>query len=500
MLFGSIAGAAADCEALARLALPSARITEVKSVPAGDYNGIRNLPAFCRVAGVIAPAPDSDIKFEVWMPAAGWNQRFLGIGNGGYAGAINFERMFGGMAEAVRQGFAAASTDTGHSAPDLEASWALGHPEKVIDFGHRAIHWMTVHAKAIITAYYGAPPTRSYFSGCSNGGRQALMEAQRYPEDYDGLIAGAPAMDWTMQMAATARISWAMLRDPAGFIPPEKLPAIQAAVLEKCDRQDGVADGVVENPAVCSFDPGVLQCKGADAKTCLTQPQVATLRAIYGGLRDSKGKLLFPGLEPSGAAEKYGWGSALTGPAPEQSYMHIFSTNFFKYMVHGDPAWDYRQFDVTREIAAAQRMAKHLNATDPDLAKFRARGGKLILYHGWCDAGIPAQVSIRYYQSVVDKMGAKRAGEFVRLFLVPGMQHCWGGAGPNQFGQEGPPQGNAASNIGAALMRWVEEGVAPERIVAARPGRTRPLCAYPGTARYKGAGSTDDAASFECAP
>ncbi len=495
LLLCSVAGFAADCASLGKLALPHTTIAEAAAVPAGDFKSQKNLPAFCRVAGAIAPSADSDIRFEVWLPAAGWNGKFLGVGNGGYAGSISF----GGMAEAIRSGYATASTDTGHTAKGgVDASWALGHPEKVIDFGHRAIHEMTVKGKAITEAFYGAAPKRSYFSSCSNGGRQALMEAQRYPADYDGIIAGAPANDWVHLMTNGARIMHAM-QAPESYIPAAKLPAIQAAALAACDRNDAVPDGVVENPAQCRFDPSVLLCRGAENDQCLTAPQVESLRAIYSKLRDAKGRQVYPGYALGGEAEPGGWGAWITGPAPEKSAMFAFSTNFFKYMVYGDENWDYRKFDLARDLAAARKVAVHLSAVNPDLRAFHARGGKLILYHGWCDAAIPGQAVIDYYDSVVRKMGAKRAGQFVRLFMAPGVQHCGGGAGPNNFGQGSAPKGDPAQSIAAALLAWVEEGRAPEQIVAMRKGRTRPLCAYPKTARYKGSGSTDDAANFECA-
>jgi feruloyl esterase len=495
LLLCSAAGFAADCAALAKLALPHTTIAEAAAVPAGDFKSQKNLPAFCRVAGAIAPSADSDIRFEVWLPAAGWNGKFLGVGNGGYAGSISF----GGMAEAIRSGYATASTDTGHTAKGgVDASWALGHPEKVIDFGHRAIHEMTVKGKAITEAFYGAAPKKSYFSSCSNGGRQALMEAQRYPADYDGIIAGAPANDWVHLMTNAARIMHAT-QSPESYIPAAKLPAIQAAALAACDRNDAVPDGVVENPGQCRFDPSALLCQGVENDQCLTAPQVQSLRAIYAGLRDGKGKQVYPGYALSGEAEPGGWGAWITGPAPEKSALFAFSTNFFKYMVYGDEDWDYRKFDLARDLAAARKTAVHLSAVNPDLRAFQARGGKLILYHGWCDAAIPGQAAIDYYQSVVRKMGAKRAGQFVRLFMAPGVQHCGGGAGPNTFGQGSAPKGDPAQSIAAAMLAWVEEGKAPEQIVAMRKGRTRPLCAYPKTARYKGSGSTDDAANFECA-
>jgi feruloyl esterase len=494
-LTATLAGAA-ECESLkASLKLPDTTIQEAVSVPAGDYKGFKAMPAFCRVAGVIAPTSDSDIKFEVWLPlAANWNHKFLGVGNGGFAGSISF----GGLAEAVRSGYASASTDTGHSGGGTDASWALHHPAKSIDFGYRAIHLTTVQGKAITKEFYGAAATRSYFNSCSNGGRQALMEAQRYPEDYDGIIAGAPANNWTLLMTNAAKNSQAMLKDAASYFPAAKLQAIQSTAIAACDKNDGVEDGLIENPAKCKFDPATLLCKGAEDNSCLTKPQLAALKELYAGLRDAKGKLIFPGYSSSGEADPAGWGPWITGPAPERSAMHLFSTNFFRNIVHSDPAWDYKKFDVKTELAAAAKTAQVFNSTDPNLKAFRARGGKLILYHGWCDAAIPAQAVIDYYQAVQKKMGAKNAASFVRLFLAPGVQHCGGGSGPNDFGQGGAPKGDPGANIAAALERWVEKGVAPERIVAKRQNRTRPLCAYPKVARYKGSGSTDDAANFDC--
>lgn len=486
-----LCAAAADCEGLAKLKLPATTINEARLAPAE-----KNVPAHCRVTGVIAPTSDSVIKFAVWMPAEGWNGKFLGVGNGGYAGSISV----GALAESVRNGFASASTDTGHEAGQGGgAQWALNHPEKIIDFGHRAIHLMTVQGKAITTAFYGSAPKRSYFSSCSNGGRQALMEAQRYPEDYDGIVAGAPANDWVHLMANAAFLSSLTMRDAEFYIPSEKLPAIQEATVAACDKKDGVADGVVENPAACGFDPAVLLCKGEENNQCLTKAQAASLRVIYGGLKDAKGKQVYPGYALSGEAEKGSWGSWITGTGREQSAMYMFSTNFFKYMVYNNPDWDYRSFDVAKDLPAARKLAVHLSAVNPDLRGFQARGGKLILYHGWCDAAIPGQAVIDYYNSVVQKMGAKSVGSFVRLFMAPGMQHCGAGSGPNTFGQGGAPKGDPETNIAAALTAWVENDRAPERIVASRPGRTRPLCAYPMTAKYKGSGSTDDAANFDCA-
>ncbi|MCS7024376.1 MAG: tannase/feruloyl esterase family alpha/beta hydrolase [Bryobacteraceae bacterium] len=491
----------ADCEALSKLSLPYTELTLAQTVTTGSLqppygSQLTNLPPICRVAGVIRPTSDSEIHFEVWMPVSRWTKKFQGIGNGGFAGSISFSA----LADAVRQGYAAASTDTGHRGGGQDARWALHHPEKIVDFGHRAIHEMTVKAKAIVTAYYGEPPKRSYFSSCSNGGRQALMEAQRYPEDYDGIIAGAPAHHWSHLLTMAAR-NVQLLSNPAAYIPAKKLPAIQAAALAACDLNDQVKDGVVENPASCRFDPARLRCQGPENDQCLTEPQLQALRTIYDGLRNKKGKLLFPGFPMSGEADPGGWGPWITGASLEKSSMYAFATNFFKYMVYSDPNWDIQRFQLERDLQAAVKLAPVLDATNPDLTPFYRRGGKLILYHGWCDAAIPAGSAIQYYESVKRKMGARRTSEFLRLFLLPGVQHCAGGAGPNLFGQLGPARGDPSNNVAAALERWVEAGVAPEQIIATRqnPVRSRPICAYPKIARYKGSGSTDEAANFECA-
>lgn len=501
---------AADCAALAQLSLPATTIDTAVEVAAGSFtppgakSALAKLPAFCRVAGSIRPSSDSDIRFEAWLPVSGWNGKFQGIGNGGYAGAISYA----GLADALRHGYASASTDTGHPASaGIDASWALNHPEKIIDFGHRAIHLTTVQGKAIVAAYYGSPAKRSYFNSCSNGGRQALMEAQRYPEDYDGIIAGAPANHWTTLMLHAASMMKATSA-PSAYIPAAKLPAIQSAALAACDMNDKVRDGVIENPTRCRFDPSVLLCQGAESDKCLTAQQLDALRVIYGGTRDASGKLIARGYPMGGEAERGGWGSWITGDAPERSAMFFFGTNFFKFMVHGDPAWDYRNFDPVRDFEAARRNASaHLDATDPDLGRFFARGGKLILYHGWSDAAIPAYSTIDYYQTVRKKLGGRKTDASVRLFLVPGMQHCGGGSGCNSFGQGGVAQGDPGSNVAAALERWVEQGVAPEEILATRfksgtpavAEKTHPLCAFPRVAVYDRTGNPDTASSFRCA-
>jgi feruloyl esterase len=500
---------AATCDSLATLTLPGTTIATAQVVPAGSFTppsgqAIKNLPAFCRVAGVLKPSTDSNIQFEVWLPSAGWNGKFQGMGNGGFAGSINFS----GLGIAVSHGYATASTDTGHQAGVTDGAWALGHRERVIDFGYRAIHETTEKAKAIIQAFYGEQPKHSYFSSCSNGGRQALMEAQRYPADYDGIIAGAPANNFTHLLTGGLWDMQATTSEPASYIPAGKIPAIEAAALAACDALDGVKDGVIDDPSRCQFDPAVLLCSGPESNTCLTQPQITALKKIYSGPRNSKGEQLFPGYSPGGETGFNGWQGWISGNAPGKSIQSAFGNNFFQNMVYDDAAWDYHRFDIDHSPKVADdKVAAILNATDPDLKRFQKHGGKLIVYHGWSDAAIPPLNAVNYYQTVVSKMGAKEAASFVRLYMVPGMQHCSGGPGPNVFGQSTVAEGDPQHDMSAALERWVEQGTAPAEIVATKfkgdtPAsgvlRTRPLCAYPLVARWKGNGSSDDAASFAC--
>jgi len=510
---------AATCESLSKLKLENIQINSASFVSAGSFSlppesvplqmdapyAFNTLPAFCRVHGIIQPSRDSDIKFEVWLPVSGWNEKYQGIGNGGFAGSI----LYNGLADALAHNYATAATDTGHQGNAIDASWALGHPEKIIDFGYRAIHETAVNAKAIIQAFYGKKPQYSYFNSCSNGGRQALMEAQRFPEDYDGIIAGAPAHFWTHLNSVAISNTLAISSDASSFISPTKLPAVQEAVLAECDMLDTVRDGVLEDPPQCRLDLSRLLCSGTETDRCLTNSQLAALKKLYAGPHNAEGEQLSPGYPPGDEANPQGWGVWVTGKEPTQGLLFSFGTQFYKNMVYNDPSWDFRTFDWDRDTRVAdEKMAPILNATDPDLTQFKKRGGKLILYHGWNDAGIPAQFTVDYYKSVVSKMGQKEADEFVRLFMVPGMQHCAGGTGCNSFGQQGVAQGNPDSNISAALERWVEEDVAPEKVIATKYKadgntasgvvRTHPLCPFPKVAGYKGSGSTDEDSNFSC--
>lgn len=490
--------AAASCESLASLELPKTRIAEAQTIAGGVFTPpgqreIKDLPELCRVAGSIHPTADSDIRFEVWLPVKTWNGKFHGVGNGGFAGVISH----GGLASAVRAGFAAASTDTGHRAGSgIDATWAKGHPEKLIDYGHRAVHEMTVKGKAIVNAYYGKPAQRSYFWSCSNGGRQALMEAQRYPEDYDGIVAGAPAHDFVRLLMGFTWNAQA-LAAPGAYIPAAKLPAIEAAVLAACDAKDGVKDGILGHPPECGFQPRALLCAGSETDACLTAPQVAALEKIYAGPKDSKGRQLIPGFPPGAETGPGGWQGWITGAAPGRSAQYGFASQFLANMTPS-PA-TIADFRIDRDAGKIQKAtAKILTAANPDLSAFYKRGGKLILYHGWNDAAIPAGSSIDYFQAVKSKMGAK-ADSFVRLYLLPGVQHCGGGPGLGLAGSAVDERGDASRNPGTAVARWVEQGVAPGALISSKPpGRTRPVCPYPQVARYQGAGNPDDAASYRC--
>ena len=519
-VFGqAISAAQMPCESLAGLASSSSKITLAQSVPAGAFTpppspapptgpptSYRDVPTFCRVLAELTPTRDSDIKIEVWMPTVGWNGKYRGQGNGGFAGTIDYP----GLASAVKRGYATAGTDTGHSGSGVGAAWALGHPEKVADFGYRAIHEMTLKAKAIVAVYYGHNAQRSYFASCSDGGREALMEAQRFPEDYDGILAGAPANYWTHLLAAAMWDTLATTSDPASYIPASKLAALSAAVLAACDAQDGLTDGILNDPRQCHFDPATLLCQGTDSASCLTAPQVTALKKVYAGPHDATGHAVFPGYLPGGEEGPGGWGLWITGPAPDRSLISLFGVGYFSNMVYEKSDWDPKSFKLDEALKLAETKTAHaLNAIDPDLKPFQARGGKLILYHGWNDAAIPATNTIDYYRSVVTKLGQRDADAFLRLYLAPGMQHCEGGPGPSFFGQFGDaPSDNPEHNAYVALEQWVEKDVGPSQLIATKyaddnPAHavrmTRLLCPYPQAAKYRGAGDANDAASFVCA-
>jgi len=509
---------AISCGSLIDLKLPDTTFTLAESVLTGSFtppnaDTIQSLPPFCRVEGAIKPTPDSDIRFALWLPISGWNGKFRGVGNGGGGGSINFDD----MGPAIRRGYATASTDTGHRGDERDFSWALHHPEKVVDSGYRAIHEMTEKSKQIIRAFYGQSPRWSFFEGCSNGGRQGLMEAQRFPEDYQGILAGASPISTTHSLAAGLYNTGI---DPTNYIPPNKIRTISTAVLATCDGLDGVNDGILNDPRQCHFDPAVLVCRGADSDNCLTPEQVVQLKKIYAGLQNSKGEQLFPGYLPGGEDGEEGWKGWITGPAPGQALNFIYGIRVFRNVVFADPTWDFRKVTVGRAIQIAdEKTAQIMNTTDPDLRGFKARGNKLILYHGWSDADEPGSSTINYYNAISASMGSHEADGFVRLYMAPGMQHCYGGPGPNFFGQfdlsvfGGNSQQvsipmDSQHNVSRALEQWVEEGDAPDAIIATKyvndldPAQgvkmTRPLCPYPQIAKYKGTGNSNDASNFLC--
>ena len=485
----------ASCESLAALTLPNATVTSAQTVAAGAFqpptsgpggrgggaavNPYTRLPAFCRALATLKPSSDSDIKVEVWLPASGWNGKFQAVGNGGWAGTISYPA----LAATVGAGYAAASTDTGHVGSG--ADFALGHPEKLIDFGYRSIHEMTVQGKAIIGAYYGTAPRLSYFSGCSTGGRQAITEAQRYPGDFNGIVAGASAWNAMRMHAARTGLNLIVNKSADAVIPPSKYPMIHNAVLEACDGLDGVRDGVVENPTRCRFDYATLACKGADGPDCLTKGQVESAKAMTSPLKNPKtGAVLYeshlwPGSELGWAI----WG----GPVPMDNAATGLKNVLFK-----DPNWDWHNFDVAAEIEGADKADNGvLYSGDPNLKPFFDRGGKLLMYHGWADPQVTPQNSVIYYNNVLKTVGKDKAANSIALFMVPGMNHCQGGAGTDTFDKVG------------TLERWVEQGRTPTQIIAShltngQVDRTRPLCPFGQVAKWKGAGSTDDAANFSC--
>jgi len=508
------------CEVLAGLKLPHATITSAQNASAevirggpGGTAASSEVPARCVVKLVSRPSGDSEIGVELWLPLSGWNGKYLQVGNGGWSGVIPTWS----MAAAIQRGFATAGTDDGHAGTPMGgAEWAVGHPEKVIDFSYRAVHETALLARQIVNAFYSRDTARSYFMGCSTGGRQALMEAQRFPGDFDGIIAGAPANDMTGLQAAGVWNEQALLKTPASAIPPGKLRAIQRAALAACDRLDGLWDGLIENPRACRFDPAVLKCAAADTPECLTAPQLAALRRLHAGPSDPRtGRQIYPGQSPGTEAVAASWRDWLISSPPERARQFFMANAFFGQIVYEGTGWDFRQLDFDSDVDYAYRkVGVIMDAVSPDLRSFRARGGKLIQYHGWGDAAIAPGSSVDYYEQVrgffatfpdARASGVPRVEDFYRLFMVPGMAHCSGGIGPSDFGNGAPVSGDAEHDIVTALDRWVEQGVAPERLIgrgvsagAAKP-LSRPLCPYPRVARYDGRGDPLDAASFSCA-
>ncbi len=477
------AASPAECSALKSLALPLTQIKSATWMPATT-----TAPEHCRAQGIIGPGT---IGFVVQLPTD-WNGKLYHAGGGGYVGLIP------DASAGLVLHYATAATDTGHTGTGgfggaLDATWALNNPQGVVDFGYRAIHVTTSTAKLIIDAYYGRFPVRSYFTGCSRGGGQGLMEAQRFPEDFDGIVVGAPAFHWTEFMMG---FNWDSRALAAAPIPASKLPLIAASVLKQCDASDGLVDGLVQDPRRCNFEPAVLRCPGADAPDCLTGAQVEAVREVYGGPADSSGKRITLGFPAGSEDGPDGWALWISGGAVTPSLQFTFQDQFFRFIVFNNSTYDPFTFNFDTDPGKLVGTGLILNATDPDLRSFRERHGKIVMYHGWNDHALSTLKTIQYYEQVGRAMGG--AGDddegqalqnFFRFFPVPGMHHCGGGPGPNTF------------DAFSALVNWVEEGRAPKRIIAsggAVPGRTRPLCPYPQDAVYKGTGSIDDAANFSC--
>jgi hypothetical protein len=464
-----------DCAQLTQLKLDDVRVTEAAAMPAGT-GAIK--VAHCRVTGVIG----TEIKFSLLMPDT-WNGKFLMGGGGGFVGSVQNQAQL-----AVNAGYATAGTDTGHTGGTTDATWALNNDERRINYGYLAVHRTAEASKAILRSYYGSRETRAYFSGCSNGGRQALMEAQRFPDDFDGIVAGAPAADFTGIAAQFIKDVRAQFPDPKNLTPllsPETMKDVARQILDKCDALDGVKDGVMEDPRQCKIDVSTL--------TGLSAAQTAALKTIYAPTRAGN-DVVFPGQPFGGEGEVAGWptwisGATRPGQPTGPSMRYAFGTQLFKYVVFNDPDWDYRTYDLSTWKKDTAKTAVFLNATSPDLDAFKGKGHKLLLWHGWSDAGLSPLGTIKYYESV--RARDPKAGDYVKMFLMPGVLHCGGGSGPDN------------ADWAAAIDGWVETGKAPARIIAQKGAgaavtRTRPLCPYPQHAVYSGTGSTDQAENFVC--
>jgi len=485
------AQAACDVAAIQDTAPAGTTITAAAVVPAA---GAR--PQYCRVDGHVTSV-GNEVNFRLGLPD-GWNGKFLFQGVGGLGGTI------ANLDASLARGYAAASTDTGHVASDPE--W-WSNRAKEIDYGHRGTHVTAVAAKALTASFYGKPLQYAYFNGCSNGGRQALMEVQRYPGDFDGVIGGHPATGTPMQVGR-ALVYQHMLASTDNLLTPEKIELLDRATLAACDKADGLVDGLVSLPAACSFDVDRLACRGADGTECLTAGQVITVKKIYGGAKTADGKTYAHGFPVGHEGGASGWRAWIAGQVPPvaqadgslayegtrlPSGYGLMEPNFrFLSLDRDDPSFSWKVLNLDRDLPRLQTMTQILSPLDPDLRPFKKSGGKLIMYHGWSDPGISAAGTVAYYDEMVRAVGGPIAADsFTRLYMVPGMHHCSGGPGPNSF------------DMLPVLEAWVEKGVPPASVIAARivdgkPERTRPLCPHPQVARYAGQGSIDDAANFAC--
>jgi hypothetical protein len=499
--------AAKDCSELSGLKLENGKVTSAALVAAGAFKappspfgpppGVQgspydHLPAFCRVQATLSPTPDSDIKVEVWLPASGWNGKYVGLGNGIWAGQLSISE----IPKPLAKGYVVATTDTGHTGTGMSGEFAVGHPEKLVDYGYRAIHLTAVTAKAAAVALYGKPVQKSYWTSCSTGGRQGLMEAYRYPSDYNFISAMAPANPMTDLMTQSMFAGYWPAPPKGQQLTAPLLAMLHKAVVGQCDKLDGTADGLIANPEACHYDPAQLQCKPGQAGECLSAGQVEVARAMYDGVRDPKtGAQLLPGW-PRGAELQLG--TLVTGKEP-----FPVALTYYKLLVHGgDPNWDWHTMDFPTEVGVARKFgADILNIPSDGLGTFFAHGGRLLMSHGWADGLIPASNSVKFYRELYAALPEAERQEQLRLFMVPGMNHCGGGEGATVWD---PLE---------VLEAWDQSGKPPERIVATRggpggppgapvgppqPPLSRPLCPYPLIPTYTGSGSQDDAANFTC--
>ena len=482
-------GLAQSCENLSSFSMENMQVDATEVVAAGSFSPTganassaqlyQSLPEFCRVSLTLTPSPDSDIKMELWLPTQSWNGKYLAVGNGAFTGNVRHSA----MAMPLSRGYAASSTDTGHLGNT--ASFALGHPEKVYDFGWRSVHEMAVTSKRVIDAYYEDGLRYSYFTGCSAGGRQAMKEAQRFPTDFDGIVAGAPGLDWTGRAAASLRIATHLEENPTAQLRESDRELLHRTALDFCDAEDGVVDGIISNPDQCNLNPEVLQCNEENAGACLSEAQVSTVKMMYSSPINPVTGREITGLLPGSELgwTDLGWTRSARATGLDQ----------YRYLVYEDENWTIDQFEFERDIYRAERKDDDtLNALSPDLFEFVENGGKLIAYHGWADPQISPANATQYFERVSQVMGGRdRIHDSLRLFMAPGMGHCAGGPGPNSFDSL------------SALENWVENGEAPDSIIAVHRtdgavDMSRPLCPYPEVSIYNGSGSTDEAENFTC--
>lgn len=478
-MFTSIPIFAATCADLGRLNIDSVSINETANVANGTleqrFGADLSLPAHCKVAAVLSPSDDSAISMELWLPEK-WNGKFLALGNGGWAGSISFSA----MAIGLQAGYAVASNDTGHTGSS--ASFAVGHPEKVVDFAWRAMHEMVVNSKTLIENYYQRPPQFSYYQGCSTGGRQGMMSAQRFPEDFDAIIAGAPVYNQLALNAVQFHNMKSLIENRSLALSPEKVQLLHNALMTSCEANDGVADGFLNNPLACSFEPEVLRCESAQTSVCLTAEELSSVDRVFNGTYGSNGTLLYPGHAPG---FELGWRIPAENATPSP-----LQTEATQYVAYEDPNWDWREFELERDLALVRNKAGFIEALDADLSEFKARGGKILFYHGWNDPGPSPINTINYYNDVLTTVDGNN-DDWLRLFMMPGMGHCRGGVGPDQ-----------ADFLGT-MEAWFEKGITPQSITSSRirEGRvdmTRPLCAYPSIATWDKQGNPNDVASYDC--